>query len=307
MTLPALSVSGLTKRFGGRVAVDDLTLEVPTGVVAGFVGPNGAGKTTTMAMLLGLVRPSAGTGTVLGYPLDQPARYLPYVGALIETPAFYPALSGARNLQVFAIVGGHDPDRIPALLELVGLDDRGDDRFRSYSLGMKQRLGIAAAMLGDPRLLILDEPSNGLDPQGMREMRELIMRVAADGRTVLVSSHVLSELEQICDWLIMIERGAVLYAGGSAEFTVDADAALTISTGDPSDLPALHRVLSAAGRQIDVLDDCLVAHVADAELTIAAAEVNCAAFEAGLVLTELSARRTTLQDRYLTLVDGSVR
>jgi ABC-2 type transport system ATP-binding protein len=260
-----------------------------------------------MAMLLGLVRPSAGTGTVLGYSLDQPARYLPHVGALIESPAFYPALSGARNLQVFAIVGGHDVDRIPALLELVGLDDRGDDPFRSYSLGMKQRLGIAAAMLGDPRLLILDEPSNGLDPQGMREMRELITRVAADGRTVLVSSHVLSELEQICDWLIMIERGAVLYAGSAADFTVDADAALTISTGRSSDLPALRGVLATAGHEVDVLDGRLVAHVAEDDLTSVAAEVNRAAFEAGLVLSELSARRTTLQDRYLTLVDGSVR
>ncbi|MDQ1510055.1 MAG: type transport system ATP-binding protein [Actinomycetota bacterium] len=306
MTPSALSVTRLTKRFGSRLAVDDLTLEVPAGVVAGFVGPNGAGKTTTMAMLLGLVRPTAGTGTVLGYPLDQPARYLPHVGALIETPAFYPALSGARNLEVFAIVGRHDPDRIPALLELVGLEDRGDDPFRSYSLGMKQRLGIAAAMLGDPRLLILDEPSNGLDPQGMREMREIITRVAADGRTVLVSSHVLSELEQICDWLIMIERGAVLYAGAAADFVVDAVTALTISTGRSSDLPVLQRVLSAAGHQLEVLDDRLVAHVDDDDLTNAAAEVNRAAFEAGLVLTELSTRRTTLQDRYLTLVDGSV-
>src|SRR5258708_24296946 len=170
MTPSALSVINLTKRFGSRLAVDGLTLEVATGVVAGFVGPKGGGKATTMAMLLGLVRPSAGTGSVLGYPLDEPARYLPYVGALIETPAFYPALSGARNLEAFSIVGRHDPDRIPALLELVGLDNRGDDPFRSYSLGMKQRLRIAAAMLGDPRLFILDEPSNGLDPQGMRDM-----------------------------------------------------------------------------------------------------------------------------------------
>jgi ABC-2 type transport system ATP-binding protein len=307
MTVPAISVTGLTKRFGSRVAVDALTLEVPAGVVAGFVGPNGAGKTTTMAMLLGLVRPSAGTGAVLGHSLDHPARYLPHVGALIESPAFYPALSGARNLEVFAIVGDHDPDRIPALLELVGLDDRGKDPFRSYSLGMKQRLGIAAAMLGNPRLLILDEPSNGLDPQGMREMRELITRVAADGRTVLVSSHVLSELEQICDWLIMIERGAVLYAGAAADFVVDAAVGLTISTGRPSDLPVLFNVLAAAGHELEMRDDCLVAHVGAADLSAAAAELNRAAFDGGLVLTELSPERTTLQDRYLTLVDGSTR
>src|SRR3954447_16420979 len=170
MTSPALSVSKLTKRYGDRTVVDDLAIELPRGVVAGFVGPNGAGKTTTMAMLLGLVRPSAGGGHVLGDPLGRPGAYLPRVGALIESPAFYPSLTGAENLRVFATVGGHDLARIPALVDQVGLSGGGDDRYRSYSLGMKQRLGIAAALLGDPQLLILDEPANGLDPEGVREM-----------------------------------------------------------------------------------------------------------------------------------------
>ncbi|MDT4970560.1 MAG: type transport system ATP-binding protein, partial [Pseudonocardiales bacterium] len=186
-TSTALSVTGLTKRYGDRNAVDNLSIELPAGVVAGFVGPNGAGKTTTMAMLLGLVRPTAGTGTVLGASIDHPAAYLSRVGALIESPAFYPSLTGAENLRVFATIGAQDTARIPALLETVGLDGRGDDRYRSYSLGMKQRLGIAAALLGDPDLLILDEPANGLDPQGVREMRGLIGRLAGTGRTVLVS------------------------------------------------------------------------------------------------------------------------
>ncbi|MBA3281211.1 MAG: ABC transporter ATP-binding protein, partial [Acidimicrobiia bacterium] len=212
-TSTAVSVTGLTKSYGGRTAVDDLDIELPSGVVAGFVGPNGAGKTTTMAMLLGLVRPTAGTGTVLGSSIDEPAAYLPRVGALIESPAFYPALSGAENLRVFAIIGGHDTAPIPALLDTVGLGGRGDDRYRSYSLGMKQRLGIAAALLGDPDLLILDEPANGLDPQGVREMRSLIGQVAESGRTVLVSSHDLSELEQVCDWLVLIDTGRSLYQG----------------------------------------------------------------------------------------------
>src|SRR5262245_22714433 len=168
---PVVAVEGLTKRYGAQVAVDGLSLEIPRGVVAGFIGPNGAGKTTTMAMLLGLVRPSAGTGTVLDRPIDRPAAFLRDVGALIEGPAFYPSISGRRNLEVLAITGGHDTAPIPQLLELVGLADRGEDRYRSYSLGMKQRLGIAAALLGDPELLILDEPANGLDPQGVQEMR----------------------------------------------------------------------------------------------------------------------------------------
>jgi ABC-2 type transport system ATP-binding protein len=307
MTNHALSTTGLTKRYGSRTVVDRLDLEIPAGVVAGFVGPNGAGKTTTMAMLLGLVRPSGGTGEVLGRSIDHPGRYLHQVGALIETPAFYPALSGERNLRVFACVGRNDPDRIPALLELVGLGDRGDDPFRSYSLGMKQRLGIAAAMLGDPRLLILDEPANGLDPQGMREMRELITNVARGGRTVLVSSHVLSELEQICDWLVMIERGAVLYTGPADAFAAEGATSLIVSTGSVDDVPALRTLVAAVGHEPELGDGHVVVRLPDCEVDAAAARINRAAFDAGLVLSELSPRRTTLQDRYLDLVDGSTR
>jgi ABC-2 type transport system ATP-binding protein len=260
-----------------------------------------------MAMLLGLVRPSAGTGEVLGRSIDHPGRYLHHVGALIETPAFYPSLSGERNLRVLACVGRHDADRIPALLELVGLADRGGDPFRSYSLGMKQRLGIAAAMLGDPRLLILDEPANGLDPQGMREMRELIVNVARGGRTVLVSSHVLSELEQICDWLVMIEQGAVLYTGPADAFAAESPTALVVSTGRGDDVPALRSLVAAEGHQPELGDDRVVVRLPDREVSAAAARINRAAFDAGLVLSELSPQRTTLQDRYLDLVDGSTR
>src|SRR6478736_5835015 len=165
----AVSVHGLTKRYGDRTVVDGFDLDLPHGVVAGFVGPNGAGKTTTMAMLLGLVRPSAGDGEVLGDDIRSPAAYLPRVGAMIESPAFYPALSGRENLRTFATVGRHPTERVPVLLDVVGLGERGDDRYSAYSLGMKQRLGVAAALLGDPELLILDEPANGLDPQGVHE------------------------------------------------------------------------------------------------------------------------------------------
>src|SRR5687768_3298598 len=222
MTSTALSVTGLTKRYGARTAVDGLDIELPSGVVAGFVGPNGAGKTTTMAMLLGLVRRSAGTGTVLGESIDHPAAYLHRVGALIESPAFYPALTGAQNLRVMATVGGHDPGAIPSLLDTVGLADRGGDRYRGYSLGMKQRLGIASALLGDPELLILDEPANGLDPQGVREMRSLVGGLAGRGRTILVSSHDLSEVEQVCDWLVLIDQGRCVYQGSTHGLLVGA-------------------------------------------------------------------------------------
>jgi ABC-2 type transport system ATP-binding protein len=307
MTSTALSVTGLTKRYGARTVVDDLDIELPSGVVAGFVGPNGAGKTTTMAMLLGLVRPSAGTGTVLGASIDEPAAYLPRVGALIESPAFYPSLSGAQNLRVFATVGQHDTAAIPALLASVGLDRRGDDRYRSYSLGMKQRLGIAAALLGDPDLLILDEPANGLDPQGVREMRELVGSLAGTGRTVLVSSHDLSELEQVCDWLVLIDTGRSLFQGQTRELLGVVNAGLAVVAQHADDHAILRELLVARGHDVERHDDRLVVGVDGADHRDVAASVNRAAFQAGIVLVELSPLRTTLEDRYLSMVDGGVR
>jgi len=199
---PVVETRGLTKRYGSRTVVDALDMQIPLGVVAGFIGPNGAGKTTTLRMLLGLVRPSAGDGRVFSLPLHSPASYLPRVGALIESPAFYPGLTGQRNLAVQATLGGHPLARVPVVLERVGLADRGGDRYRTYSLGMKQRLGIAGALLGDPSLLILDEPTNGLDPAGIRDMRALVRSLAQDGPTVLISSHLLAEVQQVCDWLV---------------------------------------------------------------------------------------------------------
>ncbi len=307
MTYTALSVSGLTKRYGRRVAVDRLDIELPTGVVAGFVGPNGAGKTTTMAMLLGLVRPSAGTGTVLGSSIDEPAEYLHRVGAMIESPAFYPSLSGSENLRMFATVGGHDTSSIPRLLDEVGLDGRGADSYRNYSMGMKQRLGIAAALLGDPDLLILDEPSNGLDPQGVREVRALIGSLAGTGRTVLVSSHDLSELEQVCDWLVLIDTGRSLYQGPTREFLDSAAGGLMVVPQHPHQLEPLLHLLLAQGLRTQRQDDRLVVSTDNADTTDLAASVNRAAFAADIVLVELGAVRSTLEDRYLTLVQAGAR
>jgi ABC-2 type transport system ATP-binding protein len=298
----AVAVHGLTKRYGGRTVVDGLDLELPAGVVAGFVGPNGAGKTTTMAMLLGLVRPSAGDGTVLGAAIDEPAAYLPRVGAMIESPAFYPALSGRENLRMFATVGRHPADRVAALLDTVGLGERGDDHYRTYSLGMKQRLGIAAALLGDPALLILDEPANGLDPQGVHEMRGLIGSLAQRGRTVLVSSHDLSELEQICDWLVLIEAGRAVYQGPADEFIRSTGDELGVVPEHDRDLDALLAVLGSAGHDVAVVDGRVVVTNGDLAGRDLAAAVNRAAQRAGIVLVELSPIRTSLEDRYLALV-----
>jgi ABC-2 type transport system ATP-binding protein len=304
MTSTALSLVGLTKRYGARTAVDNLDLELPSGVVAGFVGPNGAGKTTTMAMLLGLIRPTSGSGSVLGSSIDDPAAYLPRVGALIESPAFYPALTGAENLRMFATVGGQATAPIPALLDTVGLNGRGDDRYRSYSLGMKQRLGIAAALLGDPQLLILDEPANGLDPQGVREMRSLIGDLAGTGRTVLVSSHDLSELEQVCDWLVLIDTGRSLYQGPTRDLLDGVTAGLAVVPQRPEDQPVLRELLLARGHDVERRDERLLVGVDGSDISALAASVNQAAFDAGIVLVELNPLRTTLEDRYLAMTTG---
>jgi len=306
-TTTALSVTGLTKRYGARTVVDDLDIELPVGVVAGFVGPNGAGKTTTMAMLLGLVRPTAGAGSVLGSPIDDPAAYLDRVGALIETPAFYPALSGAENLRMFATVGRHDASAIPALLDTVGLAGRGDDRYRDFSLGMKQRLGIAAALLGDPEFLILDEPANGLDPEGVREMRSLVGALAGTGRTVLVSSHDLSEVEQVCDWLVLIDTGRSLYQGPTNDLLGGPAQGLVLATHRPEDHLALFDLLSVRGDDVAPEHGRLVVKVNGHDVGELAAAVNQAAFDAGIVLTELSPQRTTLEDHYLSMVHRGAR
>ena len=204
----ALATNGLTKRFGDRTVVDRVDLAIPAGSVCGFVGPNGAGKTTTIRMLLGLIRPTAGGGSILGGSLAEPATYLRKVGALIEAPAFYPQLSGRDNLRALARLGRLKLTAIEPVLARVGLSDRAGDKYRSYSLGMKQRLGIAAALLPEPELLILDEPTNGLDPAGIVEMRGLVRSFADDGMTVLVSSHLIAEIEQVCDYVVMIRAGS---------------------------------------------------------------------------------------------------
>src|SRR5947209_8930964 len=197
----------LSKRYGKQiVAVDGLNLTIRKGEIYGFLGPNGAGKTTTLRMLLGLVRPTSGTGTVLGKPLGTAAG-LARVGALVESPTFYPYLSGWRNLRILARYAGAPSSRVDAVLDQVELTRRAGDTFKAYSLGMKQRLGVAAALLKDPDVLILDEPTNGLDPQGMTEMRALIRALGHGGRTVLFSSHMLGEVEQICDRVGVIRHG----------------------------------------------------------------------------------------------------
>jgi len=228
-----LTTHRLTKAYGSRRAVVDLDLEVRRGEVFGFIGPNGAGKTTTIRMLLGLVRPTAGRVELFGRDVATHGDdVLPRVGALVEAPAFYPYLSGRDNLRAVAsVLGGTTAARLDEVLELVDLRGRQRDRVRSYSLGMKQRLGVATALLDDPDLLVLDEPANGLDPAGIREMRDLMRSLAASGRTVFISSHVLAEVQQTCDRVGIVSRGRLArlapvseLMAASGEFEVRLDA-----------------------------------------------------------------------------------
>ena len=305
----AVEVNGLTKRFGSRTAVDGLSFALPTGVVAGFIGPNGAGKTTTMGMLLGLVAPTSGTGTVLGHPLGEPSSYLGRVGALIESPAFWPSLTGAENLQLLATLSGHDSGEIPVVLDLVGLADRAIDRFGSYSLGMKQRLGVAAALLGDPALLILDEPTNGLDPAGINDMRRLIASVTRDDRTVLVSSHILSELEQVCDWLIVIDEGSLLYQGPADGYLAQAGTVVVAAAEHRADVDRLATLARAEGLDAVIDGDEIVVPVEleTGDPRALAVTLNRIAFEGGIILAELRVRRPTLESHYLATVEGDHR
>ena len=271
--------------------------------MAGFIGPNGAGKTTTMAMLLGLVRPTSGTATVLGASIEDPAAYLGRVGALIEAPPFWPGLSGIENLRVLATLGGHDASRIPEVLDLVGLGGRGSDRFGEYSFGMKQRLGIAAALLGDPALLVLDEPTNGLDPAGINEMREFIRSVGDGERTVLVSSHILSELEQVCDWLIVIDRGSLVYQGPTEGFLGAASTVIALAPEHPSDLERLAAIARADGHEPRPEGDELLVPVAEDDPRAVALALNKAAIAQDIVLAELHVRRPSLESQYLAVVE----
>lgn len=236
---PAISTRGLAKRYrGGQLAVAGLDLEVPRGAVFGFLGPNGSGKTTTIRMLMGLIAPSAGRAEVLGRPVPDAANaVLPRVGALIEGPAHYPYLSGARNLARYdAADPTTDPRtraaRIGAALERVGLSNAADKKAKAYSLGMKQRLGIATALLRPRELLILDEPTNGLDPQGMREIRTLIKSLAADGTTVFLSSHLLDEIEQVCSHAAVMSQGRLVLQGTIGDLGAGLRARLAVTTPD---------------------------------------------------------------------------
>ena len=295
----AIETQGLSKHFGQHKAVDGLTIRIPAASITGFVGPNGAGKTTTIRLLLGLVRPSAGSATILGHPLTKPARYLPRVGALVEAPAFYPSLSGQTNLDVLARLGGYPRARVSELLDLVELSDRAHDRVGTYSLGMKQRLGVAMALLPDPDLLILDEPANGLDPLGIIGIRDLLRRLRDQGKTIVLSSHLLGELEQVADWLVMLNQGKALFSGPARDL-LDRRAELVVEAEDAVQLDLVERLASEAGYTV-TREDRTVRIACPASF---AETLNRQAREAGATGVTIRTREASLEQIFLDLMKG---
>src|SRR5438270_9523605 len=295
----AIETHGLSKHFGQRKAVDGLTVSIPSRTIAGFVGPNGAGKTTTIRMLLGLVRPSEGSATILGKPLTHPRSYLPRVGALIEAPAFYPSLSGRTNLEVLAHLGGHPRSRVDQLLELVDLSDRAKDPVRKSSQGMKQRLGVAMALHPDPDRLILDEPANGLDPLGIIQIRDLLRRLREQGKTIFLSSHLLGELEKVTDWLVMLHQGKALFSGPARDL-LDRRGELVVEAEEATQLDLVARTAIAAGYTVTLVNGSLrIACPLDW-----AEELNRRAREAGATHIAIQAREASLEERFLALLKG---
>ena len=296
MTDTAIFTEKLNKRYGSLRAVSDLDLSVPDGSVFGFLGPNRAGKTTTIRLLLGLVRPTSGTAQVLGYDIRrQGDRILPQVGALVESPAFYPYLSGRDNLRVFAHTGGYPNEkRIDEVLDIAGLADRQRDRVRTYSLGMKQRLAVAATLLNRPKLLFLDEPTNGLDPAGQADIRELVRSLGQAGHTIFISSHLLHEIEQICDHVAIIDRGRLLQQGRVADL-LSEQPALRIEA-EPID--QAEAILKGLGHVVERTGDNQLIAQTQRER---APEIVTALSAAGIRVYQIVSERESLEQVFLRI------
>jgi ABC-2 type transport system ATP-binding protein len=301
-----LETRGLTKRFGSVTAVDSLDLRVRRGEVLGFLGPNGSGKSTTISMVLGLVRPTAGSVHIMDRPLvDEPGLVSRHVGAIIENPAFYPYLTGRDNLRAQARLAGGVPERrIDELIDLVNMSGRADGKYKTFSLGMKQRIGIASTLLTDPALVILDEPTNGLDPAGQREIRSIIPRMAEQGHAVLLASHLLHEVEQVSDHVVIIRRGEKITEGSVDDLLRrEGYIEVRLPDGDPEAAARLVRAVPGVD-QVTVEQERLVIIAPDT----CSAAINRALGEQGIYASEIVMRRSSLEDLFLELTasdDGS--
>ena len=290
---PVVSAESLTKRFGKLVAVDDLSFELESGTVTGFLGPNGAGKTTTLRMLLGLAAPTKGQALVFGSRYAELARPAHRIGAVLEATDFHPGRSGRNHLRTLALAAGLPESRVDEVLRLVELDGVKRRRVKTYSLGMRQRLGLASALLGDPELLVLDEPANGLDPEGVRWLRDFLRAFAAEGKTVFVSSHVLAEVAQTVDRIVIINRGRLVVESPLDELTARVGGSVRVRTPQAGEL---RTALKAAGIEATSSnDDGLLVH------GTSSARVGEIAAAAHVVLHELVPEASSLEEVFLDL------
>ena len=298
----AVEVHGLTKRFGTRTAVDNVDLLVPWGSAFGYLGPNGAGKTTLIRVLLGLTTADSGTMSLLGVPVPaHRARALARVGAIVDEPRFHGHLTGRQNLKILAAArGGNTGRQIASALDRTRLAQRADDRVSTYSMGMRQRLGLAACLLADPQLLILDEPMNGLDPAGMHEMRDMIRGLVGEGRTVMLSSHLLDEVERTCDQVAIVDHGKVIRQGPVEELTGGDGAVVEVQCSDP---PAAARILGqpADSSRVTVTGDGLTVTLAAGPAREQADEITRRLVEAGISVYSLRQRHARLEDWFLSV------
>jgi ABC-2 type transport system ATP-binding protein len=298
-----VETSGLTKRFGDRVAVDAVELRVPRGSAFGYLGPNGAGKTTLIRMLLGLTSASGGTMSLLGRPVPaERAQALARVGAIVEEPRFHGHLTGRENLRVIA--AAREPEahaRIEGALARAGLSQRADEQVKRYSLGMRQRLGVARALLADPELLILDEPMNGLDPAGIHEFRDMIRGFVAEGRTVLLSSHLLDEVEKICDEVAIVDRGHIVVQGSIAELAAGGEQMLVVATSDDEKALAILSDHLGVGSAMPSTNGISVTLAAGVDSQPAADDIGRQLVLAGLAIRRFEPTRVSLERRFLDI------
>ncbi|HUC35602.1 MAG TPA: ABC transporter ATP-binding protein [Acidimicrobiales bacterium] len=296
----AVETHGLTKRFGENVAVDGVELLVPRGCAFGYLGPNGAGKTTLIRVLLGLTHADAGTMSLLGYPVPKERdKALARVGAIVDEPRFHSHLTGRENLEVLASSREHAAgERIVGVLDRVGLRQRADDRVAKYSMGMRQRLGVAACLLGDPELLVLDEPMNGLDPAGMHDMREMIRSLVDEGRTIVLSSHLLDEVQRTCDTVAIVDRGAVIRQGPISELLAGTSVVLRVECSDPDRARSLVEH-AGVGAQVEVGHLGLEITLPSGTRRAVIAEISRVLVEGGIALYELQPMQATLESWFL--------
>ncbi|MCB0487179.1 MAG: ATP-binding cassette domain-containing protein [Cyclobacteriaceae bacterium] len=293
---PVLEINGLTKKFGKLCAVNNLNLRVEAGQVFGMLGPNGSGKTTTLGMLMSVVNPTSGTYRWFGEEATHDTRKK--IGAVLEHPIFYPYLTGQKNLELTALIKGATQDQISNVLNLVELSDRKDDKYKTYSLGMKQRLAIASALLNDPEVLILDEPTNGLDPMGIAEIRELIKKIASDGRTIILASHLLDEVQKVCTHFAVLKKGNMVHSGPVEEVSggietveVKADIEIEDVLRNFSGMSSLHR--ENGSYQVTLKDG------------LKSQDLNKFLFDQGIIASHLVAKRKSLEKQFLEILAES--